>query len=59
VKIEIHDATGRLIKVLVDGDIKPGTYSVPWNAAGMARGVYFIYAIRNGSARQTIRVVKQ
>jgi hypothetical protein len=59
VKIEIYDASGRLIKVLVDGDIKPGTYSVPWNAAGMAKGVYIINAIRNGSARQTIRVVKQ
>ncbi|HTI89607.1 MAG TPA: DUF4331 family protein [Puia sp.] len=59
VRIEIHDASGRLIKVLVDGEIRPGTYSVPWNAAGLAKGVYFIYAIRNGSARQTIRVVKQ
>jgi hypothetical protein len=47
------------MKVLVDGDIKPGTYSVPWNAAGMAKGVYFINAIRNGSARQSIRVVKE
>jgi len=59
VKIEIYDAAGKLIKVLADGNMQPGTYSIPWNAASMAKGVYLINAVRNGSARQTIRVVKE
>ncbi len=59
VKIDIYDATGKLIKVLVDGNMQPGTYSVPWNAGNMAKGAYFINAVRNGSTRQTIRVVKE
>ena len=59
VKIEIYDEGGRLVKVLVDGNIQPGTYSVPWNASGMAKGAYIINAVRNGNARQTIRVIKE
>jgi len=59
VRIEVYDAAGRLMKVLVDGNINPGTYTVPWNGASMAKGIYFINAIRNGSGRQSIRVVKE
>jgi len=59
VRIEIYDANGRLMKVLADGNMQPGTYSVQWNAGNLTKGIYFINAVRNGSARQTIRVVKE
>jgi hypothetical protein len=59
VRIEVYDATGKLMKVLVDGKVNPGTYSVPWNGANMAKGTYFINAIRNGSVKQSINVVKE
>src|SRR5450432_2802423 len=59
VRIEVYDEVGKLIKVLVNTNMEPGTYSVTWNGAGMAKGVYFISASRNGDARQILRVVKQ
>jgi len=59
VRIEVYDEMGKLIKVLVNTNMEPGTYSVTWNGAGMAKGVYFISASRNGDARQILRVVKQ
>ena len=59
VRIEVYDEMGKLIKVLVNSNMQPGTYSVTWNGAGMAKGVYFISASRNGDARQILRVVKQ
>ncbi|HEY8733603.1 MAG TPA: T9SS type A sorting domain-containing protein, partial [Puia sp.] len=59
VRIEVFDETGKLVRVLVDRNMEPGTYSVSWNASGMAKGVYFINATRNGNIKQNIRVVKQ
>jgi hypothetical protein len=59
VRIEVYDEMGKLIKVLVNGNMEPGTYSVSWNASGMAKGVYFVSATRNGNVKQIIRVVKQ
>jgi hypothetical protein len=59
VTIEVYDEMGKLIRVLVNDNMNPGTYSVSWNASGMAKGVYFINATRNGNVKQSIRVVKQ
>ena len=59
VKIDVYDETGKLIKVLVNRNMDPGTYSVSWNASGLANGVYFINATKNGNTKQSIRVVKQ
>jgi flagellar hook assembly protein FlgD len=46
VRLAIHDATGRLVKVLLDGAIEPGWRRATWdgrNAQGQpaAAGVYF------------------
>jgi hypothetical protein len=59
VRIEIFDGSGKLMKVLVNGNMSPGTYSVPWNASNLAKGIYYINAIRNGGVKQTISVVKE
>jgi hypothetical protein len=59
VRIEVYDEMGKLMKVLVNRNMDPGVYSVSWNASGLARGVYFINATRNGNVKQSIRVVKQ
>lgn len=59
VRIEVYDEMGKLMKVLVNRNMDPGVYSVSWNASGLAKGVYFINATRNGNVRQSIRVVKQ
>jgi len=59
VRIDVYDETGKLMKTLVNQNMNPGTYSVTWNAAGIAKGVYFINAISNGNVKQSVRVIKQ
>jgi hypothetical protein len=44
VRIEVFDAIGRKIQTLVDGEHSAGFYSVDFNAAGLASGLY-IYRI--------------
>ena len=39
--IVIYDALGNLIKTLVEENLKPGKYSVDFNASGLSSGVYF------------------
>lgn len=48
VNIQVYDITGRLIQTLVNQKQAAGTYIVPFNAAGMATGVYF-YRLQAGS----------
>ncbi|HET7002006.1 MAG TPA: DUF4331 family protein [Puia sp.] len=59
VRIDVYDESGKLIKELVNQNMDRGTYSVSWNASGLAKGVYFINAISNGKVKQSIRVVKE
>ncbi len=44
----IYDITGRIITVLVNTALKPGKYSVNWNASGYSSGVYF-FRLTSGS----------
>jgi hypothetical protein len=41
VKIKIFDLTGKLIDVLVNREIKAGSYEVKWNGTNYASGIYF------------------
>jgi len=41
VELFIYDVTGRIAAVLVNTTLRPGKYSVVWNASGFASGVYF------------------
>jgi hypothetical protein len=59
VTINVYDETGKLVRVLVNQNMDPGTYSISWNASNLAKGVYFINAIRNGNVKQSIRLVKE
>jgi hypothetical protein len=45
VRLKIYDVLGREVETLVNETIKPGTYSVEWNASRFASGVYF-YQLR-------------
>ncbi len=42
VTLEVYDLLGRLVSVLVDGRLSPGTYSVSWNATGVPAGAYYL-----------------
>jgi hypothetical protein len=59
VTIIIYDAKGNQIKVLTNQKQDTGTYSLTWDASGVARGVYFVNAVINGQLQQSVRVTKQ
>ena len=59
VTIAVYDATGRLVKMLVNQRQDAGVYSVQWYPGNIAKGTYFVQALRDGVARQTISLIKQ
>lgn len=59
VTIGVYDTKGNQVKVLANQKQGVGTYSLQWNASGVARGIYFINAIINGQLQQSVRVTKQ
>ena len=42
VSIRIYDVAGKLVATLVDGSRDAGYYTMNWNTAGVASGVYFV-----------------
>ncbi len=40
-RLEIYDATGRLVDTLVDGSFGPGEHRIQWQPTRLASGVYF------------------
>ena len=45
VKLEIYDASGKVIRTLNNGTLSPGTYRYNSQTTSVARGVYFVRAI--------------
>lgn len=41
-KLTIHDISGRVARVLREGEFPSGMHEVEWNAVGLSGGVYFI-----------------
>jgi len=56
VRLSVYDMLGREVAVLVDERKEPGSYSVTFDASGLASGVYF-YRIRAGDFVQTRKSV--
>ncbi len=48
VKLIIYDILGREIAVLVNEQLKPGTYEALWNGENYPSGIYFYSLISNG-----------
>ncbi len=42
VNLTVYDVSGKEIKKLVSGNLRPGTYEVEWNAADHSSGTYFV-----------------
>lgn len=56
IRLEVYDASGRLVEVLAEG-IKPaGENAVDWNASGIASGIYFSRLVA-GSFIETKKLV--
>ncbi|MGD1047742.1 MAG: FlgD immunoglobulin-like domain containing protein [Candidatus Krumholzibacteriaceae bacterium] len=61
VSLRIYDATGRLVRVLVKGDLSAGRYAEPWDGKdnggrAVASGIYF-YRLDAGTFTQTRKMV--
>jgi hypothetical protein len=48
VSLKVFDVLGRQVATLVNQVKHPGTYTVTWDASGVATGVYF-YRLHAGS----------
>jgi hypothetical protein len=63
VRMTLHDLTGRVVRTLADGVMRPGRYSANWDgrdlrARSLANGVYFV-RFAAGDCRATEKVVLQ
>ena len=58
VNITLVNAEGKLVKQLVNRNLKAGTYTEKINSNELIKGVYFIKIAKNGEIKQTIKVVK-
>lgn len=56
VTMKIYDIRGREVATLVNENKQPGTYSVTFNAANFASGVYF-YRISAGDFTKTMKMI--
>lgn len=54
--LRIYDILGREVAVLVDEQLKPGSYEVEWDASNYPSGVY-IYRLKTGSFSETKKMI--
>jgi photosystem II stability/assembly factor-like uncharacterized protein len=53
VRIELFDMMGRKLKTLLDEEVLPGSHTLPFDAAGLAPGIYFTRLV--SGARMEVR----
>jgi len=51
VRIEVYDLNGRIVDCLVNGRMRPGEYTVEWNASELSSGIY-LYRLQAGDFQQ-------
>jgi streptogramin lyase len=56
VKCIIYDLLGREIEILINRNLKAGSYEVEWNAEGFSSGIYF-YTLISNDYRETMKMV--
>lgn len=56
VQLKIYNVLGKEVTTLVNEELKPGSYSVEWNAFGNPSGVYF-YKLTAGNFSETKKMV--
>lgn len=49
-KLEIYDASGKQISILVNNELNPGSYEAVWDASGFASGVYYCRLMQSGNS---------
>jgi photosystem II stability/assembly factor-like uncharacterized protein len=56
VKLSVYDINGKLITYLINGEMKPGTYTYSYDGTDMASGVYF-YRLETSSYTETKKMM--
>ncbi|MGB5287460.1 MAG: DUF1028 domain-containing protein [Ignavibacteriaceae bacterium] len=56
VQLKVYDVLGNEIATLVNGDKRPGTYEVEFNATDLPSGIYF-YKLKAGSFVETKKMI--
>ena len=56
VVLDVYDVAGRRVATLIDGTYPPGYYETPFDARGLASGVY-LYRIMMGDFQATRSLV--
>jgi hypothetical protein len=56
IRLKVYDALGREIDVLVNEEMKPGSYQVKWDGTNYASGIYY-YSLTAGDFKQTKTMV--
>ena len=56
VSLKVYDMVGREVATLINGELAPSSYSITWNAANVASGVY-LYKLDAGSYSTTKKMV--
>jgi hypothetical protein len=54
--LKVFDLLGREVATLVNEELSPGIYEVPWDATGFASGIYF-YTLSSGGFTETKRLL--
>lgn len=54
--LKVFDLLGKEVATLVDETLKPGTYSITWDATGFPSGVYF-YRLTSGTFVETKKLI--
>lgn len=58
-RVEVLDATGRLVSVLRDGRTSAGTHRWDLPVQGLERGVYLVRVQQEGGVQRTVRFTKE
>jgi photosystem II stability/assembly factor-like uncharacterized protein len=56
VKLTVYDINGKQISYLINGEMKPGSYTYEFNGSDMASGVYF-YRLQTSSYTETKKMM--
>lgn len=56
VRLQVYDVLGESVQILVDKNQTAGTYSVSFDAQGLANGVYY-YSLKAGSKTQVRKMI--
>jgi Domain of unknown function (DUF4331)/Secretion system C-terminal sorting domain len=58
ISISLVNAEGKLVKQLVNRNLKAGTYTEKIGNTGLSSGIYFIKIFKDGEVKQTLKLVK-